>query len=90
MALYKLVYKSSVHKDLKSIPKASRLRIFKRLEKLAKNPRPSDCKKLRGQDKYRIRQGDYRILYTIIDDELVIWIIEIGHRKDIYQINAND
>jgi mRNA interferase RelE/StbE len=87
MALYKVGYRSSVYKDLRSIPKTERSKILKRIESLAVNPRPYSCEKLTSQNKYRVRQGDYRIIYTIIDNELTIWVVKVGHRKDVYRVS---
>jgi mRNA interferase RelE/StbE len=56
-----------------------------RIEALAEDPRPPGCEKLTGQQRYRLRQGRYRILYPIQDDELTIWVVKVGHRKDIYR-----
>ena len=85
MAGYKLFFKKSVQKDLNAIPKADLRRILKRIEGLAKDPRPAGCEKLTGQERYRLRQGRYRILYSIQDDELTVWVVKVGHRKDIYR-----
>jgi mRNA interferase RelE/StbE len=85
MAAYKLFFKKSVQKDLNAIPKEDLSRILKRIEGLAENPRPAGCEKLTGQDRYRLRQGRYRILYSIQDDELTVWVVKVGHRKDIYR-----
>jgi mRNA interferase RelE/StbE len=85
MAAYKLFFKKSVQKDLNAIPKKDLRRILKRIEGLAENPRPAGCEKLTGQERYRLRQGRYRILYSIQDDELTVWVVKIGHRKDIYR-----
>jgi mRNA interferase RelE/StbE len=85
MAGYKLFFKKSVQKDLNAIPKEDLRRILKRIEGLAEDPRPAGCEKLTGQERYRLRQGRYRILYSIQDDELTVWVVKIGHRKDIYR-----
>lgn len=85
MALYNIVIMPSVEKDLKYVPLADRRRILKRISGLAENLRPHGCKKLAGKDRYCIRQGDYRILYEIKDKELVVWIINVGHRKEVYK-----
>ncbi len=85
MAAYKIFFKKSVEKDFKVIPKKDLLKTFERIEVLAFDPRPPGCEKLSGQQKYRIRQGRYRILYSVQDDELTIWVVKIGHRKDIYR-----
>ena len=70
-----------------SIPcnQATRHQIIKRIEALAIDPRPAGCEKLTGQEFYRIRQGNYRIVYSIQDDELTVWVVKISHRKDIYK-----
>ncbi|MGD9322047.1 MAG: type II toxin-antitoxin system RelE/ParE family toxin [Desulfobacteraceae bacterium] len=85
MAGYKLFFKRSVQKDLNAIPKEDLRRILKRIEGLAEDPRPAGCEKLTGQERYRLRQGRYRILYSIQDDELTVWVVKVGHRKDIYR-----
>jgi mRNA interferase RelE/StbE len=85
MAAYKIFLCQSVLKDMEKIPKRELQRILKRIEKLAYDPRPRGCEKISGQDRFRIRQGSYRIVYSIQDDELTIWIIKIGHRRDIYR-----
>ena len=89
MALYKVDLKSSVGKDFRSIPKNDRKKILQRIESLAVDPRPKGCEKLTGQNKYRIRQGDYRIIYTIFDKELTVWVVKVGHRKDIYRVSED-
>jgi len=83
MAAYKIFFKSSVWKDLKSIPDKDLTKILACIESLSGNPRQPGCKKLSGQDKYRLRYGRYRILYSIQDDELTIWIVKVGHRKNV-------
>ena len=85
MAVYKILFKKSVQKDFNSIPKKDLNKILDRIELLGEDPRPSGCEKLTGQQRYRLRQGRYRILYSIQDDELAVWIVKAGHRKDIYR-----
>jgi mRNA interferase RelE/StbE len=85
MAKYKLTYKKSVSKDLRSIPNQDVTRIRMRIEALAENPRPADCKKLSGQERYRVRQGVYRIIYEIRDHELIVTVVKIGHRSSVYK-----
>jgi mRNA interferase RelE/StbE len=87
MAVYKINYKPSVDKDIRSIPDIELKKIVKRIEVLTTNPRPPGCEKLTEQNKYRLRQGDYRILYTIDDDELIVRIMKVGHRKDVYRVS---
>lgn len=85
MAAYKIFFKRSVEKDLKSIPKNDLRRILDCIAMLAENPRPLGSEKLSGLERYRVRQGRYRILYSIQDDELTVWVVKIGHRKDVYR-----
>jgi mRNA interferase RelE/StbE len=85
MAAYKIFFKKSVEKDFKVIPKKDLKKILERIEALAEDPRPPGCEKLTGQQRYRLRQGRYRILYSVQDDELTVWIVKVGHRKDIYR-----
>ena len=85
MAAYKLFFKTSVQKDFDAIPKKDVKRILNRIASLAEDPRSSGSEKLTGIERYRLRQGRYRILYTIQDDELTIWIVKVGHRKDAYR-----
>ena len=85
MVAYKLFFKKSVQKDFGSIPKKDLKRILSRIESLSEDPRPKGCEKLTGQERYRLRQGRYRIVYSIQDDELTVWVVKVGHRKDIYR-----
>ena len=86
MARYSLRIKKSARKELESITtRADRRRIIRRIESLADNPRPSGALKLSGLERYRIRQGRYRILYTIEDTVLIVHVIKIGDRKDVYR-----
>lgn len=85
MASFKVSVKQSVAKDLRRIPKKEVARILRRIESLAMEPRPPGVEKLSGQEKYRSRQGVYRIIYEIKDEELVVVIVKVGHRRDVYQ-----
>ncbi len=85
MAAYKVYFKASVEKDFITIPKKDLKKILARIGELADNPRPPGCEKLTGQERYRLRQGKYRIVYSVQDDELTVWIVKVGHRKDIYR-----
>ena len=85
MANYKIVIKQSVAKDLRPIPNKDVKRILQRIEQLARDPRPPGSEKLSGEEKYRVRQGNYRILYRIEDEILTVFIVKIGHRRDVYQ-----
>ncbi len=72
-------------KDLRPIPKADVARILRRIEALQENPRPPDCEKLSGQERYRVRQGVYRIIYEIADEKLIVTVVKVGHRKSAYR-----
>ena len=85
MAQYEVFFKESVWKDVKKIPRTELRKILSKIEKLADYPRLVGCEKLTEQELYRIRQGRYRIVYSIQDMELTVWVIKIGHRKDVYR-----
>jgi len=85
MAKYKITIKKSAAKELEEIPKGDLRKIVKRIQSLARNPRLPGSQKLSGQEQYRVRQGDYRIVYSIDDKDLVIDIVKIGHRREIYR-----
>ena len=81
MAEYEIFFKKSVWRELRRIPKSDLKRILSRIEKLGDDPRPIGCEKLMSIELYRVRQGKYRIVYSIQDNELTVWVIKIGHRK---------
>lgn len=85
MASYKLVFKKSVSKDFRPIPNKDVARILQRLEPLQENPRPVGSEKLSGQERYRIRQGVYRIIYEVSDELVVVTVVKVGHRKHVYK-----
>ncbi|UCE53928.1 MAG: type II toxin-antitoxin system RelE/ParE family toxin [Desulfobacterales bacterium] len=85
MAEYKIFFKRLAVKDLDPIPKKDLQRIIKRIESLAEDPMPAGCEKLSNQDRYRIRQGNYRIVYSIQNKDLTVWVVKIGHRRDVYR-----
>ena len=87
MASYELVFKKSVAKDLRAFPKRDVSRILERIRKLAEDPRPPGSEKLSGSDRYRVRQGIYRIVYEIADAQLIVLIVKIAHRRDVYRSN---
>ena len=79
MASYELVFKKSVAKDLRSIPKTDVARILQRIEALRDDPRGEGCVKLSAQERYRVRQGVYRIVYEIHENELVVIEVDPGN-----------
>jgi mRNA interferase RelE/StbE len=85
VASYSVFIKPSAAKELEVVPRKDRLRIVERIRDLAEDPRPPGCEKLSGDEKYRVRQGRYRILYTIQDEVLVVTVIKIGHRREVYR-----
>lgn len=85
MARFEIVFKRSVGKDLRRLPNKDVKRILERIEGLADEPRPAGTEKLSGREQYRIRQGVYRILYEIRDRELIVTVVKVGHRRDVYR-----
>lgn len=85
MADYKIEIKKSAQKEIYSLQNNYLSKIIKKINSLSKNPRPSGCKKLSGDEKYRVRVGSFRILYSIEDDVLVIYVVKVGHRNNVYK-----
>ena len=84
MASYRLLIKPSAGKEIEALPKQDRRRIVAKITSLSRDPRPPGCEKLSGHDQYRLRQGNYRILYEIQDLDLVV-VIGAGHRREVYR-----
>lgn len=85
MARYRIQFKNSVAKDLRSFPKKDVKKILKKIDILAEDPRSPGVKKISGSDYYRVRQGVYRIVYEIVDDALIVYVIKVAHRSSIYR-----
>ena len=85
MGKYKIYIKPTAIKELQKIPKRDVNRIIDKIRSLSSNPRPTGCEKLSADEKYRIRQGRYRIVFSIEDNQLIVLVIKIGHRKDVYK-----
>jgi mRNA interferase RelE/StbE len=85
VASFSVFIKPSAAKELGRIPLKDRRRVARRIAALADDPRPPGCEKLAGRDAWRVRQGGYRILYTIEDDILTVIVIKVGDRKDVYR-----
>lgn len=86
MARYEVLIKTSAAKEIEHIPtKKDRRRVVERIRSLGEEPRPHGCQKLSGQDRHRVRQGVYRIVYSVHDDRLVVQAVKVGHRKDVYR-----
>ena len=87
MAKYKVTFKKSVAKDLRALPNQDVKRILSRIDTLADNPRGEGCMKLSGQERYRVRQGHYRIIYEVQDDRLIVQVVKVDHRSSVYDGN---
>lgn len=85
MASYSVLVKKSVYKTLEVLPKADIKRLTEAMVRLADDPHPPHSKKLTNDDRYRLRVGDYRILYIIENAVLVVLVIKVGHRRDVYR-----
>ena len=85
MANYDLRIKASAAKALEALPRNDRIRVIRKIQSLAGQPRPHGCEKLSGEEKYRVRQGMYRIVYSIDDNDRNVLIVKIGHRKEVYR-----
>jgi mRNA interferase RelE/StbE len=83
--LYRIEIKASAAREIEALRLDDRRRVVERIGALALDPRPVGCEKLTSQERYRIRQGDYRIVYSISDDVLVVWVVKVGHRRDVYR-----
>ena len=86
MAKYKIMFKSSVKKDLRNIPNQDVARILNKIMLLSEDPRAEGCVKMTGRELYRVRQGWYRVIYEIVDQRLVINVIKIAHRATVYDL----
>jgi len=87
VAKFRVLIKESAAKELEALPnKKARQRVVARIRALADEPRPRGCEKLSGHhDRYRLRQGIYRVVYSISDKELLVFVVKVGHRKDVYR-----
>jgi len=82
---YKVLIKPSAVKELEAIPKKDRLRMVRRIKELADVPRPPGCEKLSTEGKYRVRQGAYRVVYSISDADRTVLVVKVGHRREVYR-----
>jgi len=85
VAKYNILIKPSAVKEIENIPRKDRLRIIQKIQGLANIPRPQGCEKLTGENRYRIRRGVYRIVYSVSDSDLHIIVVKVGHRRDVYK-----
>ena len=82
---YKIAVKQSASKEISDLPKVDCQRIVTKIQALARDPRPHGCEKLSATEKYRVRQGDYRILYEINDSSRTVTVVKVGNRKEVYR-----
>jgi len=85
MTGYEIFFKDSVYKDLRSVPKTDLKKILSRIKQLSEEPRPIGSQKITSLELYRVRQGQYRIVYSIQDAELIVHVVKVGQRKEIYR-----
>lgn len=85
MARYEVGLKASVLKDLERLQIPDRERCLRAMSALADDPRPRGCEKLSAQERYRVRVGTLRIVYEVRDARLVVWVVKVGHRRDVYR-----
>jgi mRNA interferase RelE/StbE len=85
MGKYRIEIKKSAAKEIEKLPGNEIKKVLNKIKELSQNPRPIGCKKLSKEEKYRIRQGNYRILYQVKDDLLIIFVVKVAHRKDVYR-----
>ena len=84
-AKYSVLIKRSAQKELEALPKEYLQKILRIIGQLTEEPRPAGCEKLSGQEKYRIRKGPYRIVYSIEDEILTVWVVKVAHRREVYR-----
>jgi mRNA interferase RelE/StbE len=85
MASYELAFRKSVAKDLRRVPNDDVARLLERIRALASDPRPPGCEKLSGRERYRVRQGAYRIVYEVQDRKLIVLVVKVAHRRDVHR-----
>ena len=85
MAVYSVLIKKSATKELEAVPRKDREKLIAKIRSLANNPRPDGSEKLAGDDKYRIRQGVYRVLYEVDDTTIVVTVVRVAHRREVYR-----
>jgi mRNA interferase RelE/StbE len=84
-ASYSVVIKRPAERELRKIPARDLRRVVTRIHGLAQEPRPPGCEKLSDQERYRLRQGDYRIVYAVDDEARTVEVVKVGHRREIYR-----
>jgi mRNA interferase RelE/StbE len=82
---YEILIRRSAEKEIRDLPISARARVVDRIRALVDEPRPPGCEKLSGREAYRVRVGEYRVIYTIEDRVLVVEVVRVAHRKDAYR-----
>jgi mRNA interferase RelE/StbE len=85
VANYKVWIKPSAAAELEALPKKPRVRIAEEIQGLSGNPRPAGCQKLSGDDRYRLRQRVFRIVYSVSDEAQSVLVVKVGHRREVYR-----
>jgi mRNA interferase RelE/StbE len=85
VANYELQIKPSAVKEIEKVPRKDRPKVVQKIRALATDPRPHGSEKLSAEEKYRVRQGDYRVVYSVDDDQSIVLIVKVGHRKEVYR-----
>jgi len=85
VAKSRLLIKPSAIKEIEELPRKDRIRVVRKIRELPRNPRPQGCEKLSDQEQYRVRQGNYRVVYSIDDADGLVLVVKIGHRKEVYR-----
>lgn len=85
MGKYSVLIKRSAAKEIEELPKKELVKVLARIEALAEDPRPQGVEKLAGLELYRVRQGSWRIVYSIEDKVLTVWVVKVGHRREVYR-----
>jgi mRNA interferase RelE/StbE len=83
--VYSIEIKHSAAREIEALPLSDRRKAVERIGRIAEEPRPRGCEKLAGGERYRVRQGDYPIVYSVEDALLIVWIVKMGHRRDVYR-----
>jgi mRNA interferase RelE/StbE len=85
VAVYSVLIKKSAGKELEAVPRKDREKLIAKIRSLANNPRPEGSEKLAGDDRYRLRQGVYRILYEVDDTTIIVTVVRVAHRREVYR-----
>ncbi len=84
--MYRVEFRPAAVKQLEGLPRSAQRRVLARVEALGRDPRPPGCRKLTGaENTYRIRIGRYRVIYDVLDDRLVVLVVKVGHRREVYR-----